>query len=370
MRRLLLIFLLLNVLEIHAQTDSLTVHVAGRPLADLLTDEQKQKVNYLFITGTLADEDYAFLRGNNLPKLHELNLRKADIDTIPKKAFYEWGFRYNYLIGNKRYSGGGLIVLPERLIYISDSVFYDSSMALILTGIFPKRGFGAFEGYIALNISKDNPYCKTDKNYGNGIFSKDGKILYCSRYNEMPEGLETIEERAFEGGSFDKLVFPKTIKEIKNYAFYDCDLLACNCNNEFYAELVFQTETPPILGEKAFNRGKGNYFNDAILYVPEGCYENYINADEQWKIFKKDRSETSIKPSMTENLHIRRTSIGWQISCESPIRRIQLYNVSGVLINQTLLKGATEHLIPYPVVVTPCIMRVLLDDGNEFTVKL
>ena len=94
MRRLLLIFLLLNVLEIHAQTDSLTVHVAGRPLADLLTDEQKQKVNYLFITGTLADEDYAFLRGNNLPKLHELNLRKADIDTIPKKAFYDWDFSH------------------------------------------------------------------------------------------------------------------------------------------------------------------------------------------------------------------------------------------------------------------------------------
>ena len=94
MRRLLLIFLLLNVLEIHAQTDSLTVHVAGRPLADLLTDEQKQKVNYLFITGTLADEDYAFLRENNLPKLHELNLRKADIDTIPKKAFYDWDFSH------------------------------------------------------------------------------------------------------------------------------------------------------------------------------------------------------------------------------------------------------------------------------------
>ena len=95
MRGLLLIFMLLNVLGIYSQTDSLTVHVDGKPLTDLLTDEQKQNVNYLFITGTLADDDYAFLRGNNLPKLHELNLRKADIDTIPKKAFYGWDFYYD-----------------------------------------------------------------------------------------------------------------------------------------------------------------------------------------------------------------------------------------------------------------------------------
>ena len=42
MRRLLLIFMLLNVLGIYSQTDSLTVHVEGKPLASLLTDEQKQ----------------------------------------------------------------------------------------------------------------------------------------------------------------------------------------------------------------------------------------------------------------------------------------------------------------------------------------
>ena len=371
MKRLLYLFALLNALVLRAQIDSLTVHVEGQPLADLLTNEQKQNVNYLFITGTLAEEDYAFLRENNLPKLHELNLRKADIDTIPKKAFYKWGFRYNYLIGNKRYSGGGLTVLPEKLIYIGDSVFYDSSMNLILTGIYPKRGFGVFEGYTELKISEDNPYCMTDRDYGDGIFSKDGKTLYCSRYYEMPEGLEIIEERAFEGGSFDKLIFPKSIKEIKNYAFYDCDLLACDCDNEFYAEFVFQTETPPILGEKAFDGGRGSYFNDPILTVPEGCYENYINADEQWKVFKKDRSETSIKSPTNGDLRIVKTSTGWKLSSEVPIDEVYEYDQQGILIKKGLSINAKEYVIVIPHQKSSFrIITIKFVDGKEQTVKL
>jgi len=369
MRRLLLIFMLLNVLGIYSQTDSLTVHVEGKPLASLLTDEQKQNVNNLFITGTLADEDYAFLRENNLPKLHELNLRKADIDTIPRKAFYRWEYVFEYGV-NYEYS----IVLPEQLEVIGDSAFNDVwgvlDYDILLTGKFPKMGFDIFP--YAKNkhfrIAEDNPYCKME----DAIYSTDGKILYFNhRLTTIPETVEVIEEKAFQNQILLELIFPKSIKEIKDYAFYNCDVPYLAGPGYCWGEFVFQTEYPPVLGQEVFGGDRNFFFTDAILTVPEGCYENYINADEQWKVFKKDKSELSIEGLESEvPLQIKKGSAGWQISCESPICRIQLYNVSGVLIDQTLLKGATEHLIPYPVVVTPCIMRVLLDDGNEFAVKL
>ena len=380
MRRLLLIFLLLNVLEIHAQTDSLTVHVAGRPLADLLTDEQKQKVNYLFITGTLADEDYAFLRENNLPKLHELNLRKADIDTIPKKAFYDWDFSHVNKITINRYQQiYGYIILPEGLVCVEDSAFMLwAASDIILTGPFPKMGNDVFElGHQGiLIVSEDNPYCKLIGRYSRNqyIISMDGKTFLLNQGlgDEIPEGVEVIGEKSFSMGLIQRVVFPRSLKEIKDYAFYNCEYPhPLGLWHSYYGEFVFQIETPPVLGKEVFGGDRNGFFYDALLTVPERCYENYINADEQWKVFKKDKSELSIEGLESEvPLQIKKGSAGWQISCESPIRRIQLYNVSGALINQTLLKGATEHLIPYPVVVTPCIMRVLLDDGNEFTVKL
>ena len=84
------------------------------------------------ITGKLTEEDYAFIRNNSLPKLKALNLREADIDTIPVKAFYNYD-KDDY---DKEYQ----ITLPEELVYIGDSAFFEANVSLVLAGRFPKRG--------------------------------------------------------------------------------------------------------------------------------------------------------------------------------------------------------------------------------------
>ena len=53
----------------------------------MLTNEQKQSVTHLTITGAQQEEDYAYLRNDLIKKLVELNLRDAYIDTIPAHAF-------------------------------------------------------------------------------------------------------------------------------------------------------------------------------------------------------------------------------------------------------------------------------------------
>lgn len=373
MKWLLFIFSFLSALTINAQTDSLTVHVEGKTLANLLTDEQKQNVNYLFITGTLAEEDYAFLRGKNLPKLHELNLRKADIDTIPKKAFYGWDFYYDYRINKKSYYGNGNIVLPEQLNYIGERALCYSIVTL--TGDFPKTGLDVFRR-TSLVVSDDNPYCKATGNEWErfSILSMDGKKLYFCAKDEIPEGIEIIEEKAFEGHEFmTPLSFPKTIREIKDYAFYNCTLAACDCNHEFYSEFIFQTETPPVLGKEVFSTNRKeyvhNFFNDALLTVPEGCYENYINADEQWRIFKKDRSKTSIKSPTQKDLRIKKTLAGWQISNDIPICEVCEYNQQGVLIKNKK-NDTKEYFIPNQDETSLRIIRIILVNGKSIIVKL
>ena len=59
-----------------------TVYAGETALETLLTEEQKLSVTHLTVTGTLLDEDYAFLRGGLLEQLDTLDLREAEIDTI------------------------------------------------------------------------------------------------------------------------------------------------------------------------------------------------------------------------------------------------------------------------------------------------
>ena len=369
MKRIFLIFALLSTITLHAQTDSLTVHVEGEALTDLLTDEQKQNVNFLFITGTLANEDYAFLRGNNLPKLHELNLREAEIDTIPKKAFYE---KYT----DKQYS----IVLPEQLAVINDSAFHfdrTDYTTIILTGCFPKIGFNILHPWRSslLIISDDNPFCHMEnKNIyqDSPIVSKDKKKLYFSRgCQDIPEGIEIIGEKAFHGNMLMELVFPKSLNKIEDYAFYDCEY-PFPTGDSYFGEFIFQTKFPPMLGKNVFGYKNHFYFTMAILTVPEGCYENYINADEQWKVFKKDKSELTIEDLHTQGtpLQVKKETTGWAVSCETSIHQIELYNTSGMLLKKMILNGAKEYVIPYQDKVTLCIMKVLLSNGEEITIKL
>ena len=76
MKRLFIIVAALaaTLLSASAQ-ESVTVHVAGQSLESLLTEEQKQSVRSLTVTGTLAEADYAYLRSGLLDRLDTLNLR-------------------------------------------------------------------------------------------------------------------------------------------------------------------------------------------------------------------------------------------------------------------------------------------------------
>ena len=100
-----------------------------------------------------------------------------------------------------------------------------------------------------------------------------GNILYKYK-GEMPSnasiiirnGTESICESAFDGcKGLTKIVLPKSIKVIHDYAF-------CGCNN--LKEIYCKALTPPYI-----NHFYNDYHDEAKVYVPVGLKDIYIEHD-------------------------------------------------------------------------------------------
>ena len=113
-----------------------SVHVDGSCLEDLLTDEQKAGVTNLKITGSLAEEDYAYLRNSLFLQLDTLDLLDADIDTIPSNVF-NWE-NVKGVLDHPIFR----VVLPKTLRHLADYSLNmgDASIVFELTGPFPTLG--------------------------------------------------------------------------------------------------------------------------------------------------------------------------------------------------------------------------------------
>lgn len=142
-------------------------------MESLLINEQKQSVTHLTITGTLQVVDYAYLCNDLIKKLVELNLRDADIDTIPAHAF---DYVCDGNAGPKK-----RIVLPVTLKHLSDYSLYvnGSSHTFILTGSFPSLGRSVYshEGHdrwCIMELASDNTLYKMEDD---AIYSLDGSVL-------------------------------------------------------------------------------------------------------------------------------------------------------------------------------------------------
>ena len=370
MRHLLLTLAMLAVcLQTVEAQDEITIHVDGQPLAELITAEQQKSLQTLNITGELAEEDYAFLREGNLPKLHELNLRKANIHTIPKKAFCGWDLGYEFSLK-------GRIVLPESLECVEDSAFYNSVATIELTGKFPAVGFAAFAytHYMKnhLEISENNPYCKDTMGY---ILSSDKTVLWYNRntdhhplYIEIPSEVEIIAEKSFEYTAFCQLTIPKSVKTIQDYAFAHC--IPNGTIDSPEEAFIMESTTPPTLGREVFS---GRFWeHKPILVVPDGCIDSYYEADVQWHKFDKIQNEipvSGINSTKRENIKINRDAEMLNIISPTPIEQIVVYNLKGERLHHIVsLDKETTHSIPY--MNERLILRIILSTGEYHVIKL
>ena len=371
------IFYLLSILAVipcylYGQDDNtrVTVHVGEQRLSDLLTDEQGFLVIYLTVTGTLKPDDYAYLNSNYLIHLDELNLRDADIDTIPEGAL--WSMR-----------GVNRIVLPFNIKHIEDNAFnigYYNGV-LEVPGRFPTRGV-LEEPYFT--ISDDNPYYeKYTVNGYDDIYSANGDTLFymSTLFGEhrVKDGTKVIHSTALRSVPFHpqmNLVLPNSLDSIGDYALNVDMIIATTAKKRDYpngnpdswvaGSLFCEAPIPPKLGRNVFNIE----IEDWNLYVPESSLDLYRNT-EGWNSFANIRSiEWLLQESSVRNVRSSFTESSCVLTFSQPVRCLYIYNLQGMLL-KSIDVNSTCATIDKTLLSSPyALVRVQYGNGDMETLKL
>ena len=392
MKRLLyVIAVLLFVLQysnMYAQTEQpevrVSVCVGEERLENILTDSQKDSVTHLTITGTMTEEDYACLRQMFDRKLFELNLRDADIDTIPAHAL-AWEYDSPRRTSKR-------IILPSKLQCLADSslcmnVEYYDKLTLVLTGEFPVLGKCVFSygpvdvGNTCFEVSSDNEFCKEEND---GIYSKDGTVLY---YQNMPydsygdveilDGTKVIGGGAFEcryNESLRDIVIPESVDSIGDRAFvyYHTNLVTGHWPTNCWPRIYCMAKNPPTLGKDVFWRCQSML----ALIVPDDESVELYKAAEGWEHFTYIRPINNIGGDGVEGvksdckISVSDDGTRYLIYSTAKITHIGLYDAGGavVMFGENCGKELVvdKGILKYPYT----ILRLSYDDGSNETVKL
>lgn len=346
-----------------------TINVGEERLESLLTDAQKQSVTHLTITGTLQEEDYAYLRSGLLKQLEELNLRDADIDTIPAHAFHCEFSSYSKFKHT--------IILPEGLKHLSDYSLCISGYYYYaeLTGAYPTLGCNVYNdgGYYGCSIepSEDNAAYKIDLNY---LVSADGDIIYRSNYGGMdtiPDNAHTIYANAFENSNISGSVsIPATIDSIGDRAFANAYLqITAGVGPSSY--LLCLATIPPKLGKDVFLESK-----IYTIYVPDESIELYKSA-EGWKDFdilglSVPRPAVGIKDVKAGNSSIMLTESAdaYMLQSDKNMQKVILYDVTGRQLSSVAVNSFEGEISRSTLSSPVSILRVIYADGTSETLKL
>ena len=377
MKRLFIIAAALaaTLLSASAQ-ESVTVHVAGQSLESLLTDEQKQSVRSLTVTGTLAEADYAYLRSGLLNQLDTLNLRQAEIDTIPAKAFCT------------DIDGWLTVVLPLKLRHLSDNALCvgKAGCKFVLTGGFPTLGKDVFaippQGIRNLDFvaSADNMYCKTIA--GAGIYSADGTTLYYGdlgnvdeerEYSLAIDGTRIIGANAYENCRMPYMKsVPASVDSIGDRAFANTYMVAFTSATLPAVYFVSYAVNPPKLGDDVFLNAE-NAFVDVA--VPTGSVELYKSAfgwNELQKIVGLDDFSTGVSHPQSKvggSLSVTGNAVSCILNSSQAMTSVSCFSVGGTVLYSKKCHATTVE-IPKPFGHDVCAIKVEYVDGSCETLKV
>ena len=182
----------------------------------LLIDKKEKKVMYGFSDDIEIPDDIKSIADNALGHLQPKSI------VIPEGVSFIgiWNLNLNTLLQ---------ISLPSTLQHISRESFWGSNYAVNQTIVVPSGMGDVFKEKLYGDDYDIRSYIKEiEKNL---IISDDGRTVLGVYDNsitsvEIPFGIETIGERAFEGcWLLREVVLPQTVKQIKGWAFHGCKYL-------------------------------------------------------------------------------------------------------------------------------------------------
>ncbi len=387
MKRILLsaLFVMAMLCRLQAQNAEthVTVHAGENTLETLLTEEQKQTVKYLTVTGTLLDEDYAFLRGGLLEQLDTLDLRDAEIDTIPAGAL---GAMELYL------------VLPKMIECIWDYAFKG---VCEVTGNAPFLGEYKNDPYYKplMQASKGHPnLMNIERDSYSAVYSQNGDTLYYLKPGEhllnwggdmeIRSDTRVIAQTAMRNEPFPvgmiNLVLPESMEFIGNYALDITLLLPTGyiSKNRYphggeygRGSVICEAANPPKLDIL----GDGFWVAWSYLYVPESSLEAYKVASG-WKLARKiDTIENLLKQGQniqsihggeTASISITSMNENYILFFSKEPLQMDLLSTDGGLLSSQMISSAKVTLPKKSLQKPLTIVRVRFTDGTNETVKL
>ena len=229
------------------------------------------------ITGTLNEKDFKTLSDLLASHDYTLDLSEAELKEIPDRAFLtESGILIAYL---KK------IILPSTLTTIQNRAFLDCSwlreVDLSRCTQLNYVGDLAF-GYCKVLSSLDFSNCSDLKILSSSTFVvPDGSYMgafYGADLSEkliLPPNLEIIGNATFYNCNLNKIEIPSSVKEIQDYAFYQCNTLYEGDGIKMYSY------EPPIISDNTFDDKQKKWTK---LKVPSGSYSKYKKA-RYWSDF-------------------------------------------------------------------------------------
>lgn len=191
------------------------------------------------------------------------------VRTIGNRAFYEC-------------TGLKSIVVPEGVTFIDDNAFFgcENMTSISLPESLTRLGYNVFSECHGLSSIQLPSRLKT---IAYGSYSKCNGLVNIT----VPETVEVIDKFSFEYCSNLRSVsIPSKVAKIGISAFNKCTNLEC---------VVIKIPAPPAITNNTFF----NYGN-ALLYVPKGCREAYLSA-ENWRNFGLIRELTGLRGDVNQD---------------------------------------------------------------------
>lgn len=222
-----------QTIRVTQQSDTRGLSITPGSLSDALSQEEKQSISSLTLTGSMDARDFRTIRFE-MPLLEELDITDVDIvaytdttygnqiehpaDAIPF-AIYEWNDEPQTSYSLSEHPKLAVVKLPNSLKTIGYRAFFAT----------PIKTIEMQSGVEVIGTEAFSATSLTDINLPSSLITiKEAAFQYCSSlpFIELPSSLKEIEYETFEGCSALKsIVIPSSITSIGNYAFKGCSSL-------------------------------------------------------------------------------------------------------------------------------------------------
>lgn len=244
------------------------------------------------------------------------------------------------------------VKLPESLTTIEKSAFVGAQLKhLRIPKNVQKIEANAFDanGIQGITVDEGNTVYDSRNNCNCLIETATNKVILGSLGSQIPEGIESIGNMAFQNSEIQSISLPQSLKAIGDYAFMDASLRYIEIpssvtsigESAFYMLRYLKVckvkcQTLPSIPANAFEYIPG----DAKLIVPNGQKATYESATG-WNCFKTILEESEYQSSRTVNVATAGTLSS--LIPESEVNNFEELVLTGQLNNDDL-KFIRENL--------------------------